>query len=132
MPDIFIVIAEPQVFFQTVQVFWRFTMRLVSADSRGNVFERIVTLGLCRHKIVDVFDPRGFDFRRDVDHHQCGSIDPVFTKADLGSERGVYYRLRTQPNARASAKELCGELSKRGIDCLVVKSEAPQSEVTSG
>ncbi len=61
-----------------------------------------------------------------------GSMDPVFTKADLGAEKGIYYRLRTQPNARASAKELCGELSKRGIDCLVVKSEAPQPDVTSG
>lgn len=61
-----------------------------------------------------------------------GSMDPVFTKADLGAEKGIFYRLRTQPNARASAKELCGELSKRGIDCLVVKSEAPQQEVTSG
>ncbi len=61
-----------------------------------------------------------------------GSMDPVFTKADLGAEKGVFYRLRTQPNARASAKELCGELSKRGIDCLVVKSDAPPPEVTSG
>lgn len=61
-----------------------------------------------------------------------GSMDPVFTKADLGAEKGIYYRLRTQPNARASAKELCGELSKRGIDCLVVKSKGPQSDVTSG
>ena len=61
-----------------------------------------------------------------------GSMDPVFTKADLGAEKGIYYRLRTQPNARASAKELCGELSKRGIDCLVVKSDAPPPDVTSG
>ena len=37
-------------------------------------------------------------------------------------------------NAKASAKELCGELSKRGIDCLVVKSDAPQPDpaVSSG
>ena len=61
-----------------------------------------------------------------------GSMDPVFTKADLGAEKGIYYRLRTQPNARTSAKELCGELSKRGIDCLVVKSDAPPPDVTSG
>ena len=61
-----------------------------------------------------------------------GSLDPVFTKADLGAEKGIFYRLRTQPNAKASAKQLCGELSKRGIDCLVVKSEAPRPDFTSG
>lgn len=61
-----------------------------------------------------------------------GAMDPVFTKADLGADKGIFYRLRTQPNARASAKELCGELSKRGIDCLVVKSDAPPPDVTSG
>lgn len=61
-----------------------------------------------------------------------GALDPVFTKADLGADKGIFYRLRTQPNARASAKELCGELSKRGIDCLVVKSDAPPPDVTSG
>lgn len=60
-----------------------------------------------------------------------GDMDPVFTKADLGQEKGVFYRLRTQPNAKASAKELCGALSKRGIDCLVVKAEAPQVAKTA-
>lgn len=60
-----------------------------------------------------------------------GNMDPVFTKADLGQEKGVFYRLRTQPNAKASAKELCGALSKRGIDCLVVKAEAPQVAKTA-
>ncbi len=64
-----------------------------------------------------------------------GDMDPTFTRADLGETKGVFYRLRTQPmNAKASAKELCGELSKRGIDCLVVKSDAPQPDpaVSSG
>ena len=64
-----------------------------------------------------------------------GDMDPTFTRADLGETKGVFYRLRTQPtNAKASAKELCGELSKRGIDCLVVKAEAPQPDpaVSSG
>ena len=64
-----------------------------------------------------------------------GDMDPTFTRADLGETKGIFYRLRTQPtNAKASAKELCGELSKRGIDCLVVKAEAPQPDpaVSSG
>lgn len=64
-----------------------------------------------------------------------GDMDPTFTRADLGETKGVFYRLRTQPtNAKASAKELCGELSKRGIDCLVVKSDAPLPDpaVSSG
>ena len=49
-------------------------------------------------------------------------------RADLGSDKGVYYRLRTGSLAdRSTAKALCSELQGREIDCLVVRGSADQS-----
>lgn len=44
------------------------------------------------------------------------------TKADLGPDKGIYYRLRAGPLAdEEAAKKLCAELTKRKIGCLVVR-----------
>ncbi len=46
-------------------------------------------------------------------------------RADLGGEKGVYYRLRTGSMAdRSTANALCTELQGRDIDCLVVRGSA--------
>lgn len=48
-------------------------------------------------------------------------------RADLGAEKGVYYRLRTGSLAdRSTAKALCSELQGREIDCLVVRGSVDQ------
>ncbi len=44
------------------------------------------------------------------------------TKADLGPEKGIYFRLRAGPLANeAEAKALCVILSERKIGCLVIR-----------
>ncbi|MCH8808387.1 MAG: tetratricopeptide repeat protein [Proteobacteria bacterium] len=53
-----------------------------------------------------------------------GSLEPVVRRADLGEDRGTFYRLRTAPTTKGDANTLCTELKTRGIDCLVIK-EAP-------
>jgi cell division septation protein DedD len=46
----------------------------------------------------------------------------VVTKADLGPEKGTFYRLRAGPIAKETeAKTLCTRLSRRKIGCLVVR-----------
>ena len=43
-------------------------------------------------------------------------------RADLGGEKGVYYRLRVGPFAQsATAKSLCAKLKARSVDCIVVR-----------
>ena len=54
--------------------------------------------------------------------------EPEVYRADLGLERGIYYRLRTGPTAQGAARSLCTELTALGIDCLVVKREAAAEE----
>jgi outer membrane biosynthesis protein TonB len=51
-----------------------------------------------------------------------GKLDQSVSRADLGGDRGVYYRLRAGPLAdEAAAKQLCTELAKRNVGCLVVR-----------
>jgi prepilin-type processing-associated H-X9-DG protein len=49
-------------------------------------------------------------------------IKPVVLRADLGAEKGVYYRLRTSAMPRQDAEALCGNLQERDMDCMVVRS----------
>ena len=43
------------------------------------------------------------------------------TKADLGA-KGVFYRLRAGPLAdEKAARQLCRELTKRQVGCLIIK-----------
>jgi hypothetical protein len=51
-----------------------------------------------------------------------GKLEQSVSRADLGGDRGVYYRLRAGPLAdEAAAKQLCAELAKRNVGCLVVR-----------
>lgn len=51
-----------------------------------------------------------------------GSFKPNVQRADLGADKGIYYRLRTGAlTSRAAARSLCKKLKSRNQDCLVVK-----------
>lgn len=50
-----------------------------------------------------------------------GSLEVKPVRADLG-ERGIYYRLQAGPLAdRSSANALCGKLSARNQDCVIIQ-----------
>lgn len=48
-------------------------------------------------------------------------LSPIISQADLGSERGIYHRLRAGPFEDAdTAIALCNALKAQSLDCLVV------------
>lgn len=58
--------------------------------------------------------------RRNTD--LLGELDLQVTRIDLGSTKGVFYRLRAGPISNAAkAKALCERLKQRKLGCLVVK-----------
>jgi Flp pilus assembly protein TadD len=59
------------------------------------------------------------------------SIEPVVRRADLGPEKGIFYRLRARPTSRAAAEALCRSLAARGVDCLIVEEAAAMAEAPS-
>lgn len=50
-----------------------------------------------------------------------GGLAYDIQRADLGAEKGVYFRTRFGPFERAEANALCVKLKERRLDCLVVK-----------
>lgn len=51
-----------------------------------------------------------------------GDLRLTVTKADLGPEKGIFYRLRAGPLAdEPSARRLCSRLSSRQVGCLIIK-----------
>jgi len=53
-------------------------------------------------------------------------MEPIVRRADLGPDKGIYYRLRTPGFAKGDAQSLCESLKAQGIDCLVVREIATQ------
>lgn len=52
-----------------------------------------------------------------------GDLNLVVVRADLGAEKGVFYRLRAGPLAsEAAARKRCADLAKVKVGCLVVKA----------
>ena len=52
-----------------------------------------------------------------------GSLKMSLTRADLGT-KGVFYRLRAGPLAtEGAARDLCGELTKRKVGCMIIRPE---------
>lgn len=52
-----------------------------------------------------------------------GDLNLIVVRADLGAEKGVFYRLRAGPLAsEASARKRCADLAKVKVGCLVVKA----------
>jgi len=50
------------------------------------------------------------------------SIPAKVVKADLGPDKGIYYRLRLGPVATGdAAKSLCSQLKKRKVGCFIVR-----------
>ena len=53
-------------------------------------------------------------------------------KADLGADKGIYYRLQAGSfNDRKDAKALCSDLKDRSIDCMVVEAAPATAAPTS-
>lgn len=52
-----------------------------------------------------------------------GDLGLVVVRADLGAEKGVFYRLRAGPLAsEAAARKRCADLAKVKVGCLVIKA----------
>lgn len=58
-------------------------------------------------------------------------VEPVVRRADLGVEKGIFYRLRARPTSRAEAESLCQSLAARGIDCLIVEEASAMAQAPS-
>ncbi len=53
-------------------------------------------------------------------------------KADLGADKGIYYRLQAGSfSDRKDAKALCSDLKDRSIDCMVVEATPATAAPTS-
>ena len=51
-----------------------------------------------------------------------GDLKPKVERADLGADKGVFYRLRAGPlGDEAAANKLCARLKARKLDCLIVR-----------
>ena len=60
-----------------------------------------------------------------------GKLPHAVAKADLGAEKGVFYRLQAGAfSDRNEAKALCSDLKNHSIDCMVVEA-APATAATS-
>jgi Flp pilus assembly protein TadD len=52
-----------------------------------------------------------------------GKLPHAVAKADLGAEKGVFYRLQAGSfSDRSAAKALCSDLKDRSVDCMVVEA----------
>ena len=51
-----------------------------------------------------------------------GDFELKVTKADLGARKGVFYRLRVGPLVdEKAARQLCQQLTRRQVGCLIIK-----------
>ncbi len=51
-----------------------------------------------------------------------GNLGLTVTKADLGPEKGIFYRLRAGPLvSENAARALCQQLAQRKVGCLIIK-----------
>ncbi len=66
---------------------------------------------------------RGWDSLQSVAATLLKDIEPNVRRADLGTDIGTVYRLRTTPVAKTNAETLCNALKAQDVECLVVKSE---------
>jgi len=63
-----------------------------------------------------------------------GGMDLAVERADLGAERGVYYRIEGGPLSRPAAKTVCGEFAALHLWCAIVPpakgaAESPQNQL---
>jgi Flp pilus assembly protein TadD len=58
-----------------------------------------------------------------------GKLPHSVAKADLGADKGIYYRLQAGAfDDRKDATALCSDLKSRAIDCMVVEAQAPTQQ----
>ncbi len=63
-----------------------------------------------------------WDRLRRMNADLLGKLALSVVKAELGPNKGVFYRLRAGPLAdEATARALCANLTKRKVGCLVVR-----------
>lgn len=89
----------------------------VSPDSRGNVYH--VQLAATRSS-----KQASKEWERLKGKHMdlLGRLSLTINKVNLGSGKGLFYRLRAGPLADESkARKLCKKLAKRQVGCLMVK-----------
>ena len=71
---------------------------------------------------------RGWTILRKSAEDLLNDLGHRIVRADLGPEKGIYYRLRSEALAnKASGARLCAALGERGIDCLLVKDRDDSS-----
>ena len=51
-----------------------------------------------------------------------GGLELHMERADLGPDKGVFFRLRAGPLSEAGARTLCGQLKQVNIPCLPVSA----------
>ncbi len=51
-------------------------------------------------------------------------VEPVIQRSDLGPEKGIYFRLRTERSSKESANQLCSALQARGLSCLTIREDS--------
>ncbi len=60
---------------------------------------------------------------RESNRELLGGLSADIQRADLGAERGIYYRLRVGPLADGrAAVALCRSLRERDVDCLAIET----------
>ncbi|MEE8188936.1 MAG: tetratricopeptide repeat protein [Kiloniellales bacterium] len=59
-------------------------------------------------------------------------IEPEVRRADLGADKGIFYRLRTGLQTKDAADLLCMALKERGMDCLIVKEQPEAGGSSAG
>ena len=61
---------------------------------------------------------------RDRHRELLGRLSPSVVRADLGHEKGIFYRLRAGPlGNEAAARALCAQLTARKVTCLVIRPQ---------
>lgn len=87
-----------------------------SAATEGGRY--FVQLGAFR---TEAAAERGWEQLRKAHPDLLGGLELIVERADLGPEKGVYFRARSGPFAAAAAKALCEKMKSRDVGCFVVK-----------
>lgn len=74
---------------------------------------------------------KGWELLRGKATDLLQEFDPVIRRADLGPDKGVFYRLRTPRITKDAADQLCNALKERGIDCLKVKETSGTADTAA-
>ena len=111
-----------------------------SLDSRKSAEASVPARGDFRIHLTSIRNPKlaqqEWSRLRRLYPKQLSDLGLTVERADLGLERGVYYRIEGGPLSRTAARSLCGEFMARHIWCGVVlpvngAAEWPQGQLVS-